>query len=426
MAVVVDRRVTTPHVRVRFRKNRGLWEVDYRDREGRRHRPLFGSEEEAHEEATKAIRDLGQVVPVAANRDITIQDYAEQWLVNIETEKEPATVRNYTERLRRHVLPVLGHLKLRELHRVHIKALIGDKRRQGQSKNSVRPIKAPLSAMLSEAVDDGIIDANPAFQLGRRKATRADRLTPAERVQKIRPMSWEQRDAFLAEIAGVPRYGMLFTLLAKTGLRPGEAFALKPDDLDRREGTVRVERAWSLGRLKSTKTYEERTVDLSPDVLGRLERHLVWLKAETLKRGWGEPEWLFPNEEGKPLDESRTRKVFRRGLRRAKLPSFRLYDLRHTYASLLLAANAPITYVSEQLGHANPSTTLRFYAKWIPNKGRRWVDVLDRLTGAVGAVVEAFGSRIGTKIWDQSRAPPMLWKRPFCLVGRQGLEPWTR
>ncbi len=189
---------------------------------------------------------------------------------------------------------------------------------------------------------------------------------------------------------------------------------------------MRVERAWSLGRLKSTKTYEERTVDLSPDVLGRLERHLVWLKAETLKRGWGEPEWLFPNEEGKPLDESRTRKVFRRGLRRAKLPSFRLYDLRHTYASLLLAANAPITYVSEQLGHANPSTTLRFYAKWIPNKGRRWVDVLDRLTGAVGAVVEAFGSRIGTKIWDQSRAPPMLWKRPFCLVGRQGLEPWTR
>jgi len=48
-----------------------------------------------------------------------------------------------------------------------------------------------------------------------------------------------------------------------------------------------------------------------------------------------------------------------------------------TYASLLLAAGTPITYVSAQLGHANPATTLRYYAKWIPSKGQRWVEVLD-------------------------------------------------
>jgi integrase len=60
------------------------------------------------------------------------------------------------------------------------------------------------------------------------------------------------------------------------------------------------------------------------------------------------------------MDESRVRKVFKRVLKQAKLPGFRLYDLRHTYASLLLAASAPITYVSAQLGHANPSTTLRY------------------------------------------------------------------
>jgi hypothetical protein len=47
------------------------------------------------------------------------------------------------------------------------------------------------------------------------------------------------------------------------------------------------------------------------------------------------------------------------------------------FASLLLAAGAPITYVSAQLGHANPATTLRYYARWIPGHGRRWVDLLD-------------------------------------------------
>jgi integrase len=394
--------VTAASVKVRFRKDRGLWEVDYRDGEGRRHRPLFPTEEEAHQHATEVLRTVGLLLPAVANRDITLREYAEQWLADIQVEKEAATVRNYTERLRRHVLPALGHLKVREIQRAHIKAFVGEKRRLGYSKNGVRLMKAPLTVMLSDAVDDGLIAANPALQLGRRKASRADRLTPAERLQKIRPMTWEQRDALLQAVSGEPCYGPLFALLAKAGLRPGEAFALKPEDLDLHERTVRVERAWSLGRVKPTKTCEDRTVDLSRDLVRTIQRHLTWLKAETLRRGWGEPEWLFPNEEGKPLDESRVRQVFRRALKRAGLPGFRVYDLRHTFASLLLAGNAPITYVSEQLGHANPATTLRFYARWIPTKGRRWVDLLDRIGDAVEGLAARLGSKLGTKIWNQN------------------------
>jgi hypothetical protein len=74
-----------------------------------------------------------------------------------------------------------------------------------------------------------------------------------------------------------------------------------------------------------------------------LECHLRWVKEEALRRGWGEAEWLFPNDEGRPHEESRVRKAFKRALRSAKLPAFRFYDLRHTFASLLLAAGAPIT-----------------------------------------------------------------------------------
>jgi integrase len=95
--------------------------------------------------------------------------------------------------------------------------------------------------------------------------------------------------------------------------------------------------------------------------LRTLAQHVRWGKTEGL--GLGELEWLFPNDEGYVMDESRVRKVFKRTLKTAKLSEFRLYDLRHTYASLLLAASAPITYVSAQLGHANPATTLRFYAR---------------------------------------------------------------
>ena len=211
-----------------------------------------------------------------------------------------------------------------------------------------------------------------------------------------------QRDAFLTAAASEHHYSALFALLVKTSLRPGEAFALKPEDIDWNGRSIRVERAWNLGREKPTKTYEERTVDLTPETIHTVERHLRWLKEEALRRGWGEPAWLFLNDEGNPHDESRVRKAFKRALKRAKLPAYRLYDLRHTFASLLLAAGAPITYVSAQLGHANPATTLRYYARWIPSRGRRWVDLLDRVTDAVASAAEAFSSSIWNQIWNQT------------------------
>src|SRR5206468_7350904 len=110
----------------------------------------------------------------------------------------------------------------------------------------------------------------------------------------------------------------------------------------------------------------------------------------------------FPNEAGHPFDIKKIASVFHRYRKRAGLPHFRLYDLRHTYASLLLAAGAPITYVSAQLGHANPTTTLRYYARWIPSQGQRWVALLDRVADAVVSAAEAVSGAIWNQIWNQT------------------------
>ena len=105
----------------------------------------------------------------------------------------------------------------------------------------------------------------------------------------------------------------------------------------------------------------------------------VMRKGETLKRGWAEvPLWVFCSEAGTPLDLSNVQKAFERTLKKAGLPlTHTLYDLRHTFATQLLTDGAPITYVAAQLGHSKATTTLQWYAHYLPRGDKRWVDALD-------------------------------------------------
>ena len=82
--------------------------------------------------------------------------------------------------------------------------------------------------------------------------------------------------------------------------------------------------------------------------------------------------------------------MFKQVLHAAQLPAFDPYDLRHTFASLLLSGNVPLLYVSKQLGHAKSMTTLKHYAKWCPSGEQRFVNLLDTNLG-----------KSGTKPWHQ-------------------------
>ncbi len=376
---------------VRFRDNRQGWELDYLDHSGRRRRPVFATEQAALDEAARVSRELAQGAPSVDDPDTTLATYADRWLAGGGGEIEPKTLASYRQLLTLHVLPVLGSLKVRDIRRRHVKGLLMSKRagrlqrekgkgsehaNSGYSKNTVRLIKAALSSVLTDAIDDGYLETtNPAYSAGRKRRTVS---APGE----VRPLSWEERDVLLTSAAPDRRHHALLSVLAKAGLRPGEAMALKAVDLDFRSLSVLVERAVTDGgRVKGTKTHETRIVDLTPDLAAALKRHLAWVKAESLRSGSGDLEWLFPTQEGTPMDKDHLGGIFRRLLKRAGLPHHRVYDLRHTYASLLLADGAPLTYVSAQLGHANPTTTLRHYARWMPKKGKRWVNVLDKTAG---------------------------------------------
>ena len=298
-------------------------------------------------------------------------------------------------------------LPLRKIHRGHVKALLAKLADKGYSKDTVRLARATLSVLCGDAVDDQVIALNPVMQLTRRgRRTHAGAITKAERQRNITPLTYEQLATMLVTAARTlpQRDATLLLLHADAGLRPGEALAVQWEDFDATARTLSIGRAVSQGEVGPTKTHELRTVDVTP----RLAAALVQLQADAEKDALlagGDPcPWIFPSSADTPLDPSAVAKMFRAVLREAKLPRFRLYDLRHTFATHLLAQGAPITYVSAQLGHAKPTTTLAFYAHWIPSGDKRFIDRLEAIRSAAkvadGSKVVAAGDARDAEVRD--------------------------
>jgi integrase len=121
-----------------------------------------------------------------------------------------------------------------------------------------------------------------------------------------------------------------------------------------------------------------RTVDMSQELAKSLKSLRMVREIENLKNGWDEvPRSVFVSPRGKLLEESKVRRRFVRALASAGVSSHRLYDLRHTVVTTHLAKETPITWIAQQCGHARPSTTLAWYAHWLPQSGAGYADRLD-------------------------------------------------
>jgi len=135
--------------------------------------------------------------------------------------------------------------------------------------------------------------------------------------------------------------------------------------------TLTVTRNIVQGLLTTPKNHQRRRVDVSHQLLVALRLWRRRQRAAWLKVGRPRPEWVFSSVTGTALDESNVRKAFNRLLDAAGLRRRGPHQMRHTFASLLLAAGEPITYVSRQLGHHDASMTLRVYAHWLPDTSAR-------------------------------------------------------
>jgi integrase len=282
---------------------------------------------------------------------------------------------NYRLQIRRHINPALGRLKLSKLTAAHIQSLYAAKLRDGLKPSSVRYIHAVLHRALEQAVRFNLLPFNPAARID----------PPKVRQEEITPLDAEQARTFLATVRG-DRFEALFVISLTLGLRMGEALGLRWSDIDFDAKTLRVSRQLQRMRdggglvFSEPKNASRRTVDLPLRAVEALRSHRKRQLEEQLRVGssWQDNGLVFPTTIGTPVDaQNVVNRHFKPLLKRTGLPSIRWHDLRHTYATLLLARGTHPTYVQKSLGHASVQLTLDRYSHWMPSMGRATASAMD-------------------------------------------------
>lgn len=280
------------------------------------------------------------------NGQITLARYVtETWVPAYSLHLSKKTRLHYAQTYDKHILADLGPLPLREISPEHIARWQADRLATGGGPIAVRQALKLLGSILQRALESGDLQSNPA---------RAVRKAPLPHRAEVRPLPPAVVERMRA--AANPRDAVLLSVLAYSGLRPGEALALQWQDI--REQTILVERAVSLGEEKDTKTAAHRTVRMLTPLAADL-------RAWSASRGQTTDQGLvFPSQTGElwtlPAYNSWVRRAFRRARTAAGLSSGRPYDLRHSFASLLLHEGRSVIYVARQLGH-DPRLTLSTY-----------------------------------------------------------------
>lgn len=333
------------------------------DDAGRRlQKTVYGvTQREAFEKLETLRNDRRRVGKSILNRE-SLAAFLESWLENhVEILRAGKTVREYRGVVRRHIQPQLGDTSLVKIDSERIFQWQAQLAHAGRSANVRRRALRVLQIAMNHAIKLRKMVVNPCAAVEAPMHCRKQ-VTPLEPNQCFR----------LFENCQQHRLGDLIIVAALTGLRKGELFALHWSDVDLDGGVINIrhtlEELPSGIRLKKPKsTSGRRVVAMTADAV-RAFRHR---KEKAVAEGLAQENCpiVFPNRHGGYLRSSNfDRSVWKPLRTRSDLPeSFVFHDLRHTTASLLLAAGVDLKVIQHQLGHSDYSITANTYSHLLPN-----------------------------------------------------------
>jgi integrase len=366
-----------------FPRKDGRWSgyVDLGEGDGpRKRKVIYGrTPAEVENRIRGLLNDMAAGVP-PPSRSPQLGHFLQRWLVAVRPSIRPSTYVSYEGVVRLHIAPRIGRITLEKLTIDHVAGMVADL--QGSHRLSNRSVKYSLLILrnaLNKAVRWGLVARNVAT------------LTDGPRVEdrEARVLSPEETVRLLGAARGEP-IEALVVLSVSTGLRMGEALGLQWANVDLNRRQLRIDKA--LHRLTGqgqvlaeTKTRRSRRTLILPVMTAeslRKHRDRQNEQRRATGRDWHNGDFVFTTSSGRPFDPRNVQRMFRRILRKARLPRMRFHDLRHSCASLLLAQHTDPRVIMETLGHSRISVTMDMYAHVMPVLKHEAADAMDRSIGA--------------------------------------------
>jgi integrase len=311
---------------------------------------------EVLEKMRKVQRNVDDGLPLA-DEHITVDELLDRWFRDvIRHQVSESTYSNYETVARLHIRPRLGRVKLAKLRPTDVGAFISAKVDEGYSVSTVGRMRSVLMQAIAEAQRWDLVGRNVAAISRGPRGSRAEGRT----------LTMEQARTLLAFLKGDP-YEALFVTVLGLGLRRGEALGLRWSDVDLESRTLTVRHALTrrksglvLGEVKTRQS--RRSLNLPEPVAKVLVAHRADQHRRQLAAAvWDESDHVFTTGEGGPLDPRNIYRTFVRICDRAGLGHWHPHELRHSAASIMLAAGVPLEVVSNILGHSSIRITADVY-----------------------------------------------------------------
>jgi integrase len=327
---------------------------------------------------------------------LTLDAFLDRWLKSSATTLSAAALATCEKHARLWIRPSLGHVLLPDLERSPdlieqaqaswLTSPRKDGRKGVVTPGFVKSIRSTLNTALNRAKKLRLVTANPCEFVSPPRCEREEMrsLDPAQVQQYLATFDQTELGAAVATAIG-------------SGCRRGELLALRWCDLDLGARTLRVARSLERVTIRTAKRvrYElrfkepktkrsRRTVALPPFVAERLRRHRLEQAQRLMAAGFGRPDrdTLVFDRDGEPWNPNTFGTAFARIASEANLPKVRLHDLRHSFASLLLAGGADLKTVSSALGHSTIAVTADTYAHVSPAMLHGAANLLDRIVAS--------------------------------------------
>lgn len=332
---------------------------------------------------------------------LSVEKYLDDWLDARKPTLKSSTYQGYRSIVDGLLIPQFGAVMLSELKWPAIKSWLaglgGDK---PVSNKRLSNVQSCLRSALNDALEDEVLDENC---MRGRHYSRQEQPVDEGDDDEVDPFTPDEQIAILSKLPDQTRNYALVALW--TGLRPSEQIALNWSDIDFARGVILVRKAITraakgVAELPKTKSSRREVKILAPALQAITDQKAhTWVGAEP----HGE---LFRNPgTGERWSSSQAvQKIWATALKRAGVRYRRPYQMRHTFASMMLSAGEHPMWVAQQMGHKDWAMIIRVYGKWMPSAD----------PDAGGKAVGLFGEKLALSCHSGAKLAP---KHPKTMTG---------